>query len=190
MSYNPNKPDAGPSPAVDTTTLKSNFASYATLFANNHIAMNLANQGDHGQVIFTLQSADPGISQNLDVLYAKNATQQSGQEPQLFVQIPKFLPNNVPNSPMQLTYNAVNTGGPMYQSFLPGGYLLYMGSTTNIAANIVLSPTPTQILAAWASSNVLLTTAPATRIINSSTFKIDSANTGVYIVYWFAIAKA
>ena len=31
---------------------------------------------------------------------------------------------------MQLTFNSVNTAGPIYQRFLPGGYIVFIGSIT------------------------------------------------------------
>ena len=124
---------------------------------------------------------------------------------QLFVQLPKFLPNmGESNFPMILTYNSVNTAGPVYQSFLPsaklqsntrGPYLFYFGSTTNIAVNITLSPAPSSLLLALAVPNTDSGTASipwqsATNIINSSTFKIVSNATGVYRFSWMAIGLA
>lgn len=202
MNYSFIKPDAGPSPALDASIIQNNFSEFGTIFSNNHTALNLNNQGGHEKVILELQSADPGVSQDLAVLYAKNATSNLGTQPQLFVQIPKFLPNQndpnlVENVGMQLTYNTVNTAGPLFQSFLAGGYLIYFSSTSNIAVNITLSPAPTQILMVIATPNNTtgginpLPFDVSVQIINSNTFKINSASaTGVYTFGWVAIAKA
>jgi hypothetical protein len=202
MTYSFIKPDAGPSPKLDAPIIQTNFSQFATIFANNHTALNVKNQGDHEKVVLELQNADPGVSEDLTVLYAKNASSNLGTQPQLFVQIPKFLPNqNDPNLAenigMQLTYNTVNTAGPLFQSFLAGGYLIYFGSTSNIAVNITLSPAPTQIVTVIATPNNMTsigTPIPfdvSVQIINNSTFKINSQSaTGVYTFGWVAIAKA
>lgn len=205
MTYSFIKPDAGPSPKDDVTQIRTNFSQFATLFNINHTALNNSNQGDHEAVVLTLQTVDPTVTEDLDVLYCKDASSQAGTQPQLFVRIPDFLPNaNDPtvtkNDPMQLTYNSVNTAGPVYQSFLPGGYLLYFGSTSNIAVNITLSPAPTQILVAIATPNTMTSVGTAvpfsvsTTILSNSTFKINSTlnGTGPVIPYsfgWVAIAK-
>jgi hypothetical protein len=205
MTYSFVKPDAGPSPKDDVVQIRTNFSQFATIFNGNHTALNASNAGDHEPVVFTLQSADPGVTQDLDVLYCKNASSQAGTQPQLFVQIPDFLPNHndptvTKNDPMQLTYNSVNTAGPVYQSFLPGGYLLFFGSTSNIAVNITLSPAPTKILVAIATPNTMTTVGTprpffvSTQIVSNSTFKINSSlNIGgpviAYSFGWVAIAQ-
>ena len=209
MTYSFQKPDAGPSPALDAAQIRTNFSQFASIFSTliaglsyNHTALNDRNQGDHESVILTLQAADPGVTEDLAVLYTKNASSMAGIQPQLFVQIPKFLPTDIDttdalNAPMQLTYNSVNTAGPVYQSFLPGGYLLYFGSTSNIAVNITLSPAPTQILVAIATPNnmtIIGTPVPfdvSTTIVSNSQFKINStAAIGVYSFGFVVIAKA
>ena len=212
MTYSTTKPDRGPSPLIDVVQIQTNFAQFAAIFSSvsagifyNHTPINNKNQGDHESIIFSLQAADPGVTQNKDVLYSKNAASLSGSQPQLFVQIPKFLPNekdqtDAQNIPMQLTYNAVNTAGPQYQSFLAGGYLVYFGSTMNIAVNIVLSPAPTKILVAIATPNNMTTVGTpipytvSTTIINNSTFKINSTLNGSgpvvpYSFGWVAIGS-
>lgn len=206
--FNPLKPDAGPSPALDAPTIQNNFATYAAIFAStvggvnyNHTAMNNINQGDHEVVLMEVQLADPGVTQDLDVLYAKNAISNVSTQPQLFVQIPKFLPTaddttNAPNAPMQLTYNTVNIAGPVYQSFIAGGYIVYMGSTTNIALPVILSPIPTQILIAIAEPNKMNGNIPfmVSTVINNAThdrFTIFSSGiTNPYTFCWMAVAIA
>lgn len=204
MTYNPLKPDSGPSPLVDAPTIQTNFAQFAAIFSRtaggviyNHTPLNDNNQGDHEAILLEKQTADPGVTQLLDALYCKDATSNAGTQPQLFVQIPKFLPTildtrNAPNNPMQLTYNAVNTAGPIYQSFLAGGYLVFFGTTNNIALNITLSPAPTTLLLAIAEPQNVLAGNTAfdvtTNIINNSTFKINSISAiGVYTFSWIAI---
>jgi len=199
MTYSPTKPDTGPSPLLDVSQIQTNFSVYATTYAVNHAALNSLNQGDHEAVVMELQTTDPGVTDTYDVVYCKNATTHAGTQPQLFVQVPKFLPTindprNKENVPMQLTYNQVNTAGPVYQSFLAGGYLLYFGTTSNIATNITLSPAPTKILSVIATPyqvgtnnipwNVSVT------ILSNTQFKINSTVAiGVYTFGWVAIAR-
>lgn len=169
MTYNKNKPDAGPSPAVDSAQIRENFSQYGTIFSNNHVALNSRNQGAHSQIIYEKQAADPGVSEDLAVLYAKDATSNTSTEPQLFAQIPKFLPNAYDNTPadntgMQLTHNSVDVAGPsQYHSFLPGGYIYYFGSFSGnsvpgvmTSPTITLSPAPTEILSVIATPNTVV----------------------------------
>lgn len=217
MTYNPSKPDAGPSPALDVTTIQTNFSQFAAIFSKtalgikyNHTALNDTNQGDHEAVIFQKQTTDPTVTQTLDVLYTKLASSNVGNDLQLFLRIPKFLPNslnptNVSNTPMQLTYNKVNTAGPVYQSFLTGGYLIYFGvdmgntvSNTPISDTITVSPAPTKLLIAIASPNTVQTIGSkfpftvSTNIISNTQFKINSSSNGSggsipYSFTWVAI---
>ena len=206
MTYNPSKPDSGPSPKLDAPQIRADFSQFAAIFSRssggvfyNHTPLNNRNQGDHESIILQNQSADPGVTDDYDVLYAKNVTSKVDTQPQLFVQIPKFLPTAIDvvdaqNLPMQLTYNKVNTSGPIYQSFLPGGYLIYFGMVNDITINIVLSPEPTKILIALAEPNRLCAGAGSvpptvsTKIIGNKTFKINSNITGTYTFTWLAIA--
>lgn len=204
--YNQLKPDAGPSPALDASIIQTNFSDFATIFATNHIALNDRNQGAHGQVVMQNQTSDPGVTEDLAVLYSKNATSKAGTQPQLFVQIPKFLPTNLDttdaaNVGMQLTHNTVNTAGPVYQSFLPGGYLFYFGVVNSnvlpIAVTVILSPAPTRIITAIAEPN----TVSAGGVPFQVSTAIDTATNDRFIIYssgtvtpysftWTAIAKA
>lgn len=201
MTYIPTKPDAGPSPFVDASTIQTNFQQFGIIFANNHKALNKFGQGDHTTVILENQASDPGITTSLVALYNKNAgAATGGPQPQLFFQIPKFLPtqydtSNIPNVGMQLTYNTVNTSGPtQYQSFLPGGYIIYFGSTMNAAIPITLSPVPSNLIVA----NATMTTTTgggvpfsvSTSINSASQFTINTNATGAYTILWFAIAGA
>lgn len=134
------------------------------------------------------QASDPGVTQDLTVLYNKNAKSKLSTEPQLFVQIPKFLPtaqdtSKAPNSGMQITYNAVNTAGPQYQSFLIGGYLLYIGTVPVMVGNttITLVPTPTEILTV---QQMLGSTVPVT-VTQPDKFTITGIGNN-----WMVIARA
>ena len=207
MTYSPIIPNGVQSPKDQVVAVQTNFAQFAAIFAStsggvnyNHTALNDTNQGDHESVILTNQTADPGVTTALDVLYSKNASSKAGIQPQLFVQIPKFLPNqnnsdNVPNTPMQLTYNSVNTSGPIYQSFLAGGYLLYFGMVSSIGSPIILSPAPTKLLIAIADGNNVLGVNQVPfnvcTSINTTTndrFTIFSDNaTGSFTYTWMAI---
>jgi|HubBroStandDraft_2_1064218.scaffolds.fasta_scaffold00031_11 hypothetical protein len=201
MTYDPTSPNGLQSPKDQVTQVRTNFAQFASILAINHTGFNLTNQGDHEAVVLNNQSVDPGVTQDLDVIYCKNATSNLGTQPQIFLQIPKFLPTeldptNAINAPMQLTYNQVNVAGPVFQSFLPGGYLFYFG-TVSALGTVTLSPAPTKILMAIANSNNLTGgSAPApfdvqTRITSNSTFVISSAlATGIFTFTWMAIASA
>jgi len=198
MTYTNTKPDSGPSPALDAPIIKTNFSTYATIFGKNHVAMNGFNQGDHTTVIFENQSSDPGVNTDLVAIYNKDAPAKTGgPQPQIFYRIPKFLPNDSKNVPIQLTYNTVNVAGPQFQSFLPGGYVLYWGTTSNIAIPITLSPAPTKILFAVASTTTVpvlgipVGTSITLSTTNTSQFTISSFNAiGAYTILWWAIAIA
>jgi|SRR5690606_7134702 len=200
--YNPLKPDEGPSPALDASVIQTNFADYATIFGTNHVPINDRNQGAHSQIILENQNSDPGITEKLAILYNKLAPSVSGNQPQLHAQIPKFLPTNLdttnaPNIGMQLTCNTVNTSGPVYQSFLPGGYMLYCGVvngvTLPIAVTVTLTPSPTKIITAIAETNLssILSFYLSTEITSANTFVIRSLGTTTpYSFTWTAIAKS
>jgi len=210
-TYLPNIPQPDQTPAATATPIQVDFDQFQVVFSENHTPINNVNQGDHEGILLTLQANDPGVTQDLDVLYAKNASAAtSGPQPQLFLQIPQFLANAIPNFPMQLTYNMVNTSGPtQYQSFLPGGYILYFGidsgttaSNTPISDTITLSPVPSLILLAIAIPNTLTTLGTPTPFsvsteiqANHFQFKIFSGSNGAgppiaYSFTWMAIAKA
>lgn len=174
MTYLPNIPIANDSPKNQAPLIQQDFSSFASVFSTNiggntynHTAVNTTNQGDHETIILQNQTGDPPVKGNFSSLYSRNATSILGTQPQLFLRIPKFLPNrfvnkNVDSIPMQLTYNQVNLEGPIYQSFLPGGYLLFWGSTTitspAISTQITLPLSTTKILIAIANPNTPRTT--------------------------------
>lgn len=209
MTYNPNTPESSSSPKSSVASIQTNYSQFASIFSStsggvvyNHIALNDFNQGKHAAVLMQNQSGDLGVGNgSLSILYSKNATAATGgTQPQLFLQIPVFLPTDLDttkflNPGMQLTYNSVNTAGPIYQSFLAGGYILYFGSTITIGTPIVLSPIPTKILSAQAIPQGVVTgnipynvgvtvTQPKTIQINSS-----NAVAGAKFL-WMAIAQA
>jgi len=201
MTYSTVKPDAGPSPLLDVDQIRTNFQVFENTFKINHTDFNNINTGDHEDILFKVTTQSPSVTENLDVLYARvvNSKVSPSGEPQLFVKIPKFLPTALDttdaiNAGMQLTCSSVNTAGPQYQTFIAGGYLMYMGSTSNVAVNIVLSPEPTKILCVIATPfNTMGGGRPvkaSVTIIDNKTFKIDSSVTGVYTIGWTAIAQA
>lgn len=211
MTYNPQIPLVTESPQNSASPIQVNFSQFASIFSStalgvvyNHMPLNDGQQGKHGAILFQEQTQDPGVDQNLAAIYPKEATSAAGNQTQLFLQIPKFLPTdqdstNAPNDPMQLTYNSVGLAGPVYYSFLPGGYLFFFGSNTLVASSpttITLSPTPTKILIAIATPNTVDTT-PQNQPLKIST-NITSATTfDVYVSFaplvnynfnWMAIA--
>ena len=99
---------------------------------------------------------------------------------------------------MQLTYNTVNTSGPnQYQSFLPGGYILYLGTTNTVGSKITLVPQPTKILIAIAEPNNVSggvgsePNSVSTTVASDNTgFTIRSNASGSFTFCWMAIAQA
>ena len=75
-------------------------------------------------IILTQQTVDPVIDNDFVALYTKNATSNISTTLQIFERIQQFNAD-IANTPIQLTYDQVNTAGPQYQSFLAGGYLIY-----------------------------------------------------------------
>lgn len=166
MTYLPNEPKDLPPPVVATTQMRTNFAQFQTVFSNNHSALNTSNQGKHEKVIFEQQSDDPGITSNYIAMYAKSVTNNINTQPQGFIQIPKFLPNDQPNLAEQITYNTVNTAGPIYQTFLPGGYVLYFGVVNVVPITITLLPACNGIATVVVNAN-------NTDIFDAFTFPFD-----------------
>lgn len=207
MSYQKDRPIGELSPLQQVTDVQGNFAAYNTGFSVNHSALNNINQGKHEAVVMEKQTTDPVVEQNMCVIYPKDATSRAGTQPQLFLKMIKFLPtaldtNTPENDPMQLTYDQVNVAGPVYQSFLVGGYLIYFGSTTNIANPIILTPSPTSIVIAIAVPNTLTTVgnpipfgaSTVIDTVNNDRFTIFSGlnGTGPVIAYnfnWVAIGR-
>jgi hypothetical protein len=204
MSFSITKPDAGPSPKVDVDQLRDNFGTFAPAFAENHTALNNRNQGCHEAVLFEQQAIDPIIGGTYATLYAKSVTNTLGTEPQIFARLPVFLPTEddtrgAGNDPMQMTYSKVNTAGPQYQSFWPGGYVVYTGQTTDITIPITLVPAPSSIVIAIAAAHNMTvsfgTPVPynaATNILSASSFKIDSnlnftGPVQPYLFTWIAV---
>lgn len=199
MTYSPITPQSQPSPAATQVQIQTNFAQFASIFALNHSALNSKNQGDHENVILEKLSADPGVIDDLVAVYSKDAVAKSGTQPQLFAQILKFLPT--PNDPtdannlgMQLTQSTVNVVGPnQFQSFLPGNFMLYVGTVT-ANGTVTLSPAPSIIHAVLAIPNDITLSIPSlvSVVVNSNNFQFDifSNASGVFSFTWIAIATA
>ncbi len=205
MTYDPTIPKGTQSPANSQAAFQTNFAQYATIFAKNHSALNSSHQGDHEAVIFEKQTSDPGVTEDLAALYCKDATSALGTTLQIFAQIKKFLPTGLdttvaPNTPMQLTYGSVNTAGPVFQSFLPGGFLFYCGSGSAATSpvTVTLLPAGTKILVAIAIPTDVTTSGTpvpikySVNVLNSTQFNIyfDFSAHPANIPYnWMAIAS-
>jgi len=188
MTYSPNEPQDLPPPVVATTQMRTNFSTFQTIFSNNHFAINTSNQGKHAKVVFEQQSTDPEINSNYISLYSKSVINASSTQPQLFLKIPKFLPNNQENLPEQLTFDTVNNIGPDYQTFLPGGYIMYLGSVNSVPSPIVLTPACSKIASVVVLPNNLTVPSPATprpltvyaTKTGANTFIINSGDTGLF----------
>ena len=195
MTYSPNIPTDLPSPSIAVNFIKTNFSQFLTVFANNHVTINDSNQGKHANVIFQ-QQVTPTITGNYDAIYGQQISSFPGMFQGLFVKTPQFLPDPTQNLPFQLTYFITNTTGPVYQTFLPGGYVVYFGTTSNIALTISLSPQPTKILCVIPNANNFTTVGSpipfdsSVTVLNNFQFKINSQTaTGVYTFTWMAIAQ-
>jgi len=148
MTYDPNIPNDLPPPKVIVDQIRTNFSQYAAVFDNNHVAINDTNQGKHSNVILQRQISNPVIEGDYDSLYSKSVTSNSSTSEELFVTVPQFLPNDQPNDPQQLTFNSVNLN-PQFQTFLPGGYILYFDSIPSanvVSVTVTLTPAPSEIL--------------------------------------------
>lgn len=196
MTYNPDIPNNFPPPNVAVDKIRTNFSQYAQVFDNNHAALNSSHQGKHTHVIMQQQSDDPEVEGSFDSLYGKSVTSTLNTSDQVFVKIPEFLPNNQPNTPMQLTFNSVNTTGPsQYQSFLAGGYIIYFGTTSNIAVPITLVPAPSIILCvipnptAFTNVGTPIPIDISVTILNLFQFKLNSVAGPGSTFTWVAIAK-
>jgi len=194
MTYSPTEPQDTPPPAIAVNQLQTNFAQFGTIFANNHTALNNTNQGKHEAVIFQQQTSDPGVTDDYDCLYCKNVTTASGSFNELFLQIPQFLSAQYPNRPQQLTYNSVKTTGPQYQSFLPGGYLMYWGSVNSVPSTITLSPLCSGIASVVVSAHNFTSVGTPIPfdayafVTGNNTFNIESSlATGAFTITYVAI---
>lgn len=200
MTYSPSYPENTPPPDTGINNVRTNFSSYAGIFDNNHVALNANNQGKHTHVILQSQGSDPSVEGSFDTLYVKSVIATSGTFQELFAKIPSFVPLK-PNDPMQLTFNVVNTSGvPYYQSFLPGGYIVFFGtipSAVTINVPIVLVPAPSKILCVIPNptkfGGVGLTAKPvemSVTINSNSQFTINSSFPGgTGDIKWLAICK-
>ena len=203
MTYDPTIPLVTASPKNSAAPIQVNFSQFNSVFSStvaniiyNHTPFTNSLPGKHGATIFQNQTADPGVTDNLTVVYAKEAPSAVNPTPgipELFLQIPKYLPNEQPNTPMQLTYSTVSTTVP-YQSFMAGGYVVYMGSTTTAATPIVLTPAPSSILIVLADTQVLNGTVPwgvTAEVTQPATFRLhtQSGSPANMLVLWFAIGK-
>jgi len=206
MTYSPEIPQDLPSPSVGVDFIRTNFSQYAQVFDNNHVAINANNQGKHSNVILQEQIADPVVDGSFDSLFIKSVTSNSSTSQQLFSRIPQFLTLDKPNNPVQLTFNTVSTAGPtQYQSFLPGGYLLFFGQATQIAQPnppvipivVTLTPAPSEILCVIANSTNVIGTGGvwgqpiSVNVLSNSQFQINPTFTVLVnkIITWVCIAK-
>lgn len=194
MTYDPNITQDLPSPAAIVDQIRTNFSEYADAFDNNHAAINSSNQGKHTVVSLQRQASNPVIDGDYADVFSKVVNAFFGMSQQIFATVPQFLPNELPNDPMQLTFNTVDNVGPQYQTFIAGGYIVYIGQSLNIAATITLSPAPTEIVCVIANSNSLnFSNNPndvGVVVLNNFQFNITSAGSAIpHFFTWVCIAK-
>lgn len=212
MTYQPTAPFVTKSPKDSAIDIQTNYSKIASVFSQtvgsviyNHMPYNNQFQGDHAAILFQLIFGDPSVTQDLTAIYARNAisniSPNSGQ-PQLFARIPKFLPTELDttvasNDPMQLTFNKVNVAGPVYQSFLAGGYIVYTGNVTTASnsIDITLSPIPTKIVCSIATPNTVEVDTVhqpikiSASVINSSTVRVSTIFIGNRTFNFIIIAQ-
>lgn len=190
MTYDPNTPNADDSPAVQQPQIKTNFSQLASIFSStaggvtyNHTPFNNGNQGKHEAIIMEDQVTDPDVTNDLVSLYNKDG--------QIFFRLLQFLPNNIPNFPTQLTFDSVNTAGPDFQSFLPGGYIFYFGTVTEGVQKTV-SPVPSELLIVIGTPNTGVNPLfpVGTTVVQPDKFTINSTGSGLGATFsYIAIGK-
>ena len=207
MGFNTAIPRGNNTPAYSALLMQKNFTRYNIVFRANHVAMNSTGQGKHANVILTNQSptpGDPSVTVTWPTLFAKNSSTKGGTITALYSKIPVFLPagfidsGSVQNPSVQWTYNSVALTATTpsktssYQSFLFGGYLIYMNQTilTSAKTTITLTPAPTKILSVIAQPTSTDASVPypcSVNVVTSNTFTIEGT---VGITYqWIAIAQ-
>lgn len=201
MTWYPNIPTASQSPAGSQPFILANDQKWPVVFAENHVAMNSNNQGDHEEVIFRKLSADQEVTGDWGTFYCKESASATGAKNQLFYRTRQFVPNQT-NLPQQITFTQVNNSGANQQTFLMGGFLIYMGSFSLMSGgggsptvqDITVSPNPTSIKMALANFNTQIPNANSnritTRILSSNSFRVNIAPDGAaapYTIKYIAI---
>ncbi len=160
MSYSANSPQDLPPPNIAVDQIRANFNQFANSLAASHTPMNDENQGKHEAVIFQALGSTPSGGNTGDNMWCERITNSSptSTAAQLFMRVPAF--GGLPALRQQLTYDVVNTAGPVYQSFTPGifltdrqspsCYLWYFGqasfSSPASSVDVTLTPAPRKIL--------------------------------------------
>jgi len=207
MTYDPQIPLASSNPKDSASPIQVNFSQFAAIFSKlvggvyyNHMPMNDPSEGKHASVILQNQTLDPGVTEDLAVLYSKTVTQTGTPQPQLHVQIPTFLPTPddrtiAPNEPMLLTYSSVDVAGPIFYSFLPGGYLIAFGIVTGaaITSTINMPVATTKILTVIVNPNTVEGGAGSSPVKISADIKTATQfvaySPAAFDFTWVAIAK-
>lgn len=197
-------PISSRSPADSAAPIKQNWIDYQTAFSVNHTPIADSNQGKHEKVTLRRAVGNTFVTGPYDILWADDVSSQAGTQLQLKSRIPQFLPNNVPNTSMQITYNQVVNSGVVtpsqtnpYQSFMIGGFLVFLNQTTidpSTGTTVTLSPVPTKILSVIAQPCVfpLINVSYAVNIANNSQFQItvSPSSTPILPFSWIAICEA
>lgn len=180
MTWNPNIPTAEQSPASSQPFILLNDQTWPTIFSENHVAMNNNNQGKHTDVIFQQQTVDPVVTGDWGTIYCKSVSSATGTRNQLFFRTKQFVPNQT-NAPQQFTFNQIQLSGTSQQTFLIGGFLLFLGAanitagSAPISTTINLSPNTSGLIMAianFADDTLAGTNNITTQILTTSSFKI------------------
>ena len=147
--YNPNAPQNNP-PLIEQPKIKTNFSVFSDAILNNHEPMNDPNQGNHKNVIMKVQASIPPVIQNVGTLFCKSVANGIGTTNQIFYSNFPIIDGNInPKNVNQLTYNQIIYSGSQQQTFIFGGYVIFIGKIAVVASSsitVTLSPTISSII--------------------------------------------
>lgn len=183
FTYTTGTPNGALTPAQNRPTMTVNNDSAAGIWDEDHYGFNNNNGGQHQQVTFPFNIADPNQSSPIASLYTKAVSGIS----QLF-----FQNGNMASNVVRLTgtiaspvSNSGTAGGSIYTLTLPLGATLYMGQTASISGNktIVFPVGYTNIITGNCSPNSA-TGIPSTGIILGNSGATVGTSATVSINWW------
>lgn len=137
MPYSPNIPLASDVPSQSQAQLLENFTSLNTVFAQDHLAFNAVDGGEHQKITFNSVIADPNLGDPKASLYIKTVSGDS----ELFFE--KFKNSGAVNLSRQLTNLQITTVGSKYGVTTPWGLIMNWGQfTCNTSDTVVTFAVP------------------------------------------------
>lgn len=185
FTYTTGIPNGALSPAQNRPTMTVNNDSAAGIWDEDHYGFNNNNGGQHQQVTFPFNIADPNQSAPIASLYTKAVSGLS----QLFFQNGNMAANVVRltgalPSPVS---NAGTAGGSIYTLTLPLGATLYMGQTISFSGNrTIIFPQDFVVAIMGVCSPITVTIIPSTGIITSISGATIGTNAAVAL-NWLVI---